>query len=344
MFSTILIFTAVLSLLVFVHELGHFVVAKRAGVRVDEFGFGFPPRMFGFKRGGTVYSINWIPLGGFVKIKGESGEHKSNHDSFGAKPAWLRTLILAAGVIMNAVLAWALLTVGYGIGLPQVIENLPPQARVAEAKIQVMTVLKGSPADQAGMRAGDELMTIDAAALAEIADIQKYSSEHDGVPVAVKVGRDGRQVELAVVPAPLAETGKVGFGIALVKTGLVSYPWYLAPVQGLSATLSFGREILASFGTLFGELFSAKPVSVDFSGPVGIAVVTAQVVDLGFRYLLQFTALLSVNLAIINVLPLPALDGGRIMFLAVEKIRGRAVSRRVEATAHNIGFALLMLL
>ncbi len=344
MLSTIIIFTAVLSLLVFVHEFGHFATAKKAGVKVEEFGFGFPPRLAGFRHGGTIYTINWIPLGGFVKIKGESGEHKSDKDSFGGKSALVRGLILGAGVIMNFVLAWSLLTVGYIIGLPQVAEDLPASAIVRETKIQVVTVLKGSPADRAGLQTSDAIVSLDGAAPAEIADVQKYSTARRDVPVMIEVDRGAKRLKLAITPETLAETGKVGFGIALVKTGLVSYPWYLAPVQGLSATLSFAREILDSFGKLLGDFFSRKAVSVDVSGPVGIAVVTGQVADLGFRYLLQFTALLSINLAIVNVLPIPALDGGRLMFLVIEKIRGRAVGRRIELTAHNIGFALLMIL
>ncbi len=344
MIGTIIIFLAILSLLVFVHELGHFVSAKKAGVRVEEFGFGFPPRAFGVKRGDTIYSVNWIPLGGFVKIKGETGERRSDKDSFAYKPRWQRAIILGAGVIMNVLLAWFLLTVGYVIGLPQVVEDLSPYARVSEARIQVISVLKDSPADKAGFKSGDTVVAVDGVPVTEVEKVRNVTELKKGIEVAVTVKRDGETVEKAVTPDLIAETGRAGVGVALVKTGIVSYPLWLAPVEGLHATWVFSRDIVMAFYGLFRDLFVRKEVSVEFSGPVGIAVMTAEVAKLGFRYLLQFTALLSLNLAMINILPFPALDGGRIFFLIAEAVRGRAVNRKIEIVTHNIGFILLMML
>lgn len=344
MISTIIIFTAVLSLLVFVHEFGHFVTAKKSGVRVDEFGFGFPPRAGGIKKGETVYSINWIPLGGFVKIKGESGEYSRDKDSFANKGAWTRGLILTAGVIMNVLLAWFLLSVGYVIGMPQVVDEVSPYARVMDQKVQVVQVLKDSPAERAGIETGDAIVSVGGMAIASPDDIKALTETKEGQPVAVTIRRKAETIEKQVIPAVIKETGRPGLGVALVKTGLVAYPFWLAPVQGAVATWAFAREIVGAFGGLIRDLFAQQKVTVEFSGPVGIAVITSEVAKLGFRYLLQFTALLSLNLAIINILPFPALDGGRVLFLVIEKVRGRAVGRRVEAMAHNIGFALLMLL
>jgi regulator of sigma E protease len=344
MIGTLIIFVAILSLLVFVHELGHFVSAKKSGVSVEEFGFGFPPRMVGVKRGGTIYSINWIPLGGFVKIKGESGERRGDKDSFGHKPTWQRAIILAAGVIMNVLLAWFLLTVGYVIGLPQVVEDLSKYARVSDAKIQVISVLKDSPADKAGFQSGDTVLSLDGAPIAEVEQVRGTTELKKGTEVAFVVKRDGEVMTKNVVPDMIAQTGRAGVGVALVKTGIVSYPIWLAPIEGLNATWVFSKDILSAFYGLFRDLFVHKEVTVEFSGPVGIAVMTAEVAKLGFRYLLQFTALLSLNLAMINILPFPALDGGRIVFLIAEALRGRAVSRRLEIVTHNIGFILLMML
>ena len=344
MISTILIFTAVLSLLVFVHEFGHFITAKKSGVRVDEFGFGFPPRIAGIKKGETIYSINWIPLGGFVKIKGESGEQSRDKDSFANKSALTRGLILTAGVIMNVVLAWFLLSIGYVIGMPQVIEDLSAQARVTDPKIQIVQVLKGSPADKAGFETGDAVVALGGMAIASPDDIRAFTETREGVPISVTLRRKDETIEKEVTPAIIKETGKPGMGVALVKTGFVSYPLWLAPVQGAVATWAFSKEILGAFFGLIRDLFVQQKVSVEFSGPVGIAILTSEVAKLGIRYLLQFTALLSLNLAIINILPFPALDGGRLLFLVVEQFRGKAMSRRIEAAAHNIGFALLMVL
>ncbi len=341
---TILIFIAVLSLLVFVHEFGHFITAKRAGIRVEEFGFGFPPRAIGIKRGETIYSINWIPLGGFVKIKGETGEHRNDTDSFAHKRAPVRALVLLAGVIMNVALAWFLLTIGYVIGMPEVIENLSSRARVTDAKIQVVQVLAGSPADSAGVESGDEIVRLDGQPPTDAEHVRAVAQARLGTPVAFTLRRSGVTLEKQATPAVLPETGKPGLGIALVTTGLVSYPIHIAPIEAAQTTWMLAREIVLSFWGLLRELFVQHKVTVEFSGPVGIAVLTGEVARLGFRHLLQFTAMLSVNLAIINVLPFPALDGGRMLFLILESIRGRAVSRRFEIATHNIGFALLMML
>lgn len=344
MISTIIIFVAVLSLLVFVHELGHFLTAKRAGIRVDEFGFGFPPRMIGVRKGNTIYSINWIPLGGFVKIKGETGESSRDKDSFANKPAHVRALVLCAGVIMNVLLAWVLLSAGYLIGMPQVVEDLSPHARVADQKVQVVQVLKDSPADKAGFEIGDAVVALGGQPVASPEDIRAYAESREGQTVRVTLRRKTELVEKDLMPAVIKETGKPGLGVALVNTGMVSYPFWLAPVQGAIATWTFTVEILGAFGGLIRDLFVQQKVTVEFSGPVGIAVLTSEVAKLGVRYLMQFTALLSLNLAIINILPFPALDGGRVLFLIIEKLRGHAVSRKIEVAAHNLGFMLLMLL
>lgn len=344
MIGTAIIFVAVLSLLVFVHEFGHFITAKRAGIRVEEFGFGFPPRVFGVKKGDTVYSINWIPLGGFVKIKGESGECVRDKDSFASKRAPVRALVLMAGVVMNVALTWALLSFGYMIGLPQVVEDLSKYARVADPKVQVAQVLDGSPAERSGVKAGDEIVGVDGLPPLDADHVRAVASGRIGRPVDVDLVRDGRRMTLQVIPEVLKDSGRAGLGVALTKTGYVSYPPLIAPIEGARSTLVLGREIFLSFWGLIRDLVVRHKVTVELSGPVGIAILTSEAAKLGFRHLLQFAALLSLNLAIINVLPLPALDGGRVLFLAIEAVRGKAVSRRIEVAAHNIGFALLMTL
>jgi regulator of sigma E protease len=334
----------VIALLVFVHEAGHFIAAKKSGMRVDEFGFGFPPRLFGFKRGETMYSINWIPLGGFVKIKGESGEDRDDKDSFGARPLWQRAHVLIAGVFMNITLAWVLFTIGYIIGMPQLAEELSPYARVSQPEVRVMSVLPGSPADRAGLMPGDAIVAVDGSVVTDTPAVRDRTSMVDGAPIALGIDRSGERLEFAVTPETLAETGRQGIGVALARTGLVSYAWYLAPLQAASAVWNLSLNILSAFGSLLRDLFVGQKVTQEFSGPVGIAFITADVAREGIRHLLQFTALLSLNLAIINVLPFPALDGGRLAFLFVEAVRGQAASRRLEIAAHNIGFAILMLL
>ena len=344
MIGTILILLVVLSLLVFVHEFGHFITAKLTGMKVEEFGFGFPPRLTGIERGGTIYSINWIPLGGFVRIKGESGDDRHDRDSFAGRSAWQRAAVLCAGVAMNLVLAWFALSLGFFIGLPQMAEDLPAGAQVADRRIQIYSVLQDTPAGAAGIQPGDTILTLDGASVVDPQFFRDYTAAHGGRAMIVGLLRDDKPVDVTVTPRTLAETGRPGIGVSLIETGLVSYAWYLAPIQGLAATWYFIREILSSFWTLLSGLFTAHRVTVEFSGPVGIAVMTAEVVRMGFRYLLQFTALLSVNLAVVNILPFPALDGGRVLFLIIERVRRRAVSAKLENLIHNIGFAFLMLL
>ena len=340
---TLIIFVAILSLLVFVHELGHFLLAKWHGVQVDEFGFGFPPRAWGWKKGDTTYSIDWIPLGGFVKIKGEDGEHSGDKDSFGHKPFWQRLSILVAGVVMNLALAWLLLTVGFMVGLPQLIENFPSSARVSQPVIHIASVLTGSPADRAGLRPGDTIVSVDGQSVSDVEAFRARVDTPQGVNTVV-VMRGKSTLPFTVTAELLKETGRLGLGVALVKTGFVSYPWYLAPYEGLRAVIDVVRGIFSTLGGFVVGLFSSQRSAVEFSGPVGIAILTSEVVKMGFRYLLQFTALLSVNLAVINILPIPALDGGRVLFLLIEAGRGKRAGRTVEALTHNIGFMALMLL
>lgn len=344
MFLTIIVFILILGLLVFVHELGHFVAARKNGVKVEEFGFGFPPRIFGVKRGETIYSLNWIPLGGFVKIKGEDGENREDEDSFSHKKIWRRAIILAAGVFMNFVLAAVLLSVGFMIGLPQVINGENGYAKISDAKVQVVQILENTPAADAGLHPGDAILEIDGQKLEDVEVMQTYLAGKIDMPVRFILERDGQKIEKEISPTFLIETGRGGIGVGLIKTGIVSYPWYLSLWKGAESAVLFTGEVAIAFYELIKNLIVTQKVSVDLSGPVGIAVLTGQVARMGIIYLLQFTALLSINLAVINFLPFPALDGGRILFLIIEKIRRKPVSQKIENLVHNIGFSLLMLL
>ncbi len=344
MFLTIIVFILILGLLVFVHELGHFVAARKNGVKVEEFGFGFPPRIFGIKRGDTIYSLNWIPLGGFVKIKGEGGENREDEDSFSHKKIWRRAVILAAGVLMNFILAAVLLSIGFMVGLPQVVDGENGYAKVKDAKVQVVQILEGTPASEAGVAVGDAILEIDGQTLEEVETMQNYLAGKIDAPVKFVLERDGQKIEKEISPTFLIETGRGGIGVGLIKTGIVSYPWYLSLWKGAESAVLFTGEVVVAFYELIKNLIVTQKVSVDLSGPVGIAVLTGQVARMGIIYLLQFTALLSINLAVINFLPFPALDGGRILFLIIEKIRRKPVSQKIENLVHNIGFGLLMLL
>ena len=345
MITTIVTFIIVLSLLVFVHELGHFVTAKKIGAKVEEFGFGFPPKIWGFKRGETTYSINWIPIGGFVKIKGESGEGKDDTDSFASKAAWKKFIVLAAGVFMNFVLAAVLLGIGFGFGLPHVIDGqLPDYTKVRDEKIQVLSVLPDSPAYQSGFVMGDAVNTIDGQEFESVSAIQEYIGSHEGQAIEVGLVRGNENVSYSVTPEFLEEAGDVGLGVALAETGIVSYPWYISIWKGIESTFVMTIMIVIALYEILKNLIITQQVGLEISGPVGIAVMTGQMAKMGFAYLIQFTAVLSINLAIINFLPFPALDGGRILFLLIEKIRRKDINEKLQAIIHNTGFIFLIIL
>jgi regulator of sigma E protease len=346
MLTTIITFVLILGLLVFVHELGHFAMAKKMGMKVEEFGFGFPPRLFGRRRGGTMYSVNWIPLGGFVRIKGESGEYRQDSDSFAAKKIWQRAIVLSAGVFMNIVLAGVLLSIGYMFGLPSAIDgSLPKSARVRDEQMQIMRVLPESPAAEAKLAAGDTLQSIDGLVFDTAEAARAYIKENGtkGVEIIIKK-EDGTYLTATVAARELGEAGIVGIGVGLIKTGIVSYAPPMAVVQGFAGAGMLCYEVVRSFAEIIKNLIVRQEAGMELSGPVGIAVMTGQFAAMGLIYLLQFTAVLSVNLAVINILPFPALDGGRLLFLVIEKIRRRPIDEQIEGVVHAIGFFLLMLI
>lgn len=371
MLVTIIIFLLVLSLLVLVHELGHFMTARFFGVKAEEFGLGFPPRALGWYRNrfgkwrfvignrsvesleasdsealhpakrATIYSLNWLPIGGFVKIKGENGGDKDEGDSFSSKNIARRIAILSAGVIMNIVLAWILFSVGYMIGLPQSSDTLGKRARVTDAQVLVQEVLPESAAASAGLKAGDAILRINGMGIETEKALQDAVAASAGQEAELLIKREGAEQIIKVTP-PVKEGGRATIGIAIYSSGLVQYPFFAAFWEGAKTTGWILGQIVVAFGHLFAQIFHGDNVGDQFAGPVGIANITGQAARLGFTYLLQFMALLSLNLAIINIVPFPALDGGRILFLAIEKMKGRPVRREVEALIHNIGFLLLI--
>lgn len=346
MFLTIIVFIVILGILIFVHELGHFLTAKKSGIKVEEFGFGFPPRMLGVKKGETVYSLNWIPLGGFVKIKGESGQFREEPDSFSHKPFWQRGLVLAAGVLMNVVLAFILLSVGFMFGLPVAVssDDLLP-ANSGAIRVQLSGVIENSPAARAGLKVGDQILALDNQAIAKEEEVPVYVQSHQDQPIMVKIKRSAGEIrELAILPEEIAGATSRVLGVNLVQTAIIRYGFFESWYRGGLATLDLLWKIISAFYQLLRNLILGLGVSAGLAGPVGVAVMTGQVMDLGLRYILQFAALLSLNLAVINFLPFPALDGGRFLFLVIEKIRRRPNNLRVENAIHNLGFSLLLLL
>lgn len=323
----ILSFLIILSILIIVHELGHFLMAKRYGIKVEEFGFGYPPRFFGVKKRGTIYSLNFLPFGGFVRLKGEDpstslrASSAAGKNSFAGKPKRVRLLVLLAGAMMNFLLGVVLFAAIYTkLGIPEKVDYLV-----------VTAVAKDSPAEQAGIKAEDKLV--------DFKDTDKFIefiNEHRGEEVSLRL-KEGR--EILVTPRLAADTpqGEGALGVAITNVDIVLYPFWQRPFRGmwfgLKEALSWGKEILSSL---------AKINAKDVAGPVGIYEISKDVTKQGFLAILQFMAILSINLSILNLLPLPALDGGRLIFIGIEAVTRRRVKPKIEQAIHLAGIVLLI--
>ncbi|MFC1632980.1 RIP metalloprotease [Patescibacteria group bacterium] len=344
-FITILIFVLVLGLLIFVHELGHFLAAKKAGVRVEEFGFGYPPRLFSIKKGETRYSINLLPLGGFVKLTGEDGKKRNDPRSFAAKRGRKRGFILIAGVLGNLIFAFLIFAVISQLGTPTIVgDDIEPSNLVKDPGIQVVSVVPDTPAAQSGFELGDVITQIETDSISTTTDVQEALENKNGKPVDFTVSRGDEQRNITATPRTEYDPAEGALGLGYARVALVKAPWYMAPYEGMVLTLNATGQIIRALGEIIISLFPGAENKVDVVGFVGIAVVTGQMTELGWSFFLQFVALLSINLMIINILPLPALDGGRLLFVFIETLRGKKISPRVESIVHASGFILLLIL
>jgi len=351
MLLTIIVFILILGLLIFSHEFGHFISAKKAGIKVEEFGFGFPPRVFGIKKGETLYSLNLIPLGGFVKIYGEQRTKIrifKDRRAFYSRPIWQRAIIIAMGVCMNLLLAAILLSIVHGIGVPTIIENSSMAANAKNVQIQIIEIAKDSPAETAGLKMGDAIQELKAQnsslKINEVEQMQEFVARYAGEDITLIMKRGNDVLEKTLTPRISPPEGEGPLGVALAKTGIITYPWYAAIWQGIKTTGQLIVTFIEFFYQLLKTLILKGVLIGELAGPVGIAALTSQMTKLGFVYILQFAAILSINLAIINAIPFPALDGGRLLFLAIEKIKGKPVSAKAENLVNSIGFALLIVL
>ncbi|MEK7514848.1 MAG: M50 family metallopeptidase [Patescibacteria group bacterium] len=346
---TAILFILVISLLIFIHELGHFIMAKRAGMRVEEFGFGFPPRLWGVTRGETVYSINWIPFGGFVKVFGEDGEHAASPRSFSAGTAWQRFAVLVAGIVMNFLLAVVFLTVNNAVGVRTALDEAD-QAMIAAAThkaVYIARVAPESPAEAAGMRTLDVLVSARRGdvlqSIMTAADVQTFTNTYKGETVQFTLKRGEEMLVRDVALRADPPVGQGPLGISPLLIGKVSHPWYEAPLRGFLDAARLTWVTVQGYASLLAQLVTTGTVSADLSGPIGIASLTGQAARVGWDYLIQFIAMISINLAVLNAFPFPALDGGRILFLAIEKIRGAPLAHTTEGLVNGVGFLVLLL-
>lgn len=353
---SILLFILVLVLLILVHEFGHFIVAKASGIRVDEFGLGFPPKLFGKKFGETEYTLNAIPAGGFVKIYGEDIENDtdsafSNERSFFRKPKYIQIAVLVAGISFNILFAWMLFSGSALFGIPSEIdENDIEQAE--QVKLLVLGTIPGSPAAQAHIPEGAELLSLTAvdASLSGVltpSQVTDFIAAH-GEQEVTGVFRGGNGEETIIFTptyGALPEAPeRAGAGFTMVLAGEKSYSLPAALWEGARMTGGMLWAITSGLVQFFAQVFTFKADFASVAGPVGIAGLVGDASALGFAYLVTFTAFISLNLAVINLLPFPALDGGRVLFVIIEAIKGSPIKPSIAATANHIGFVLLLLL
>lgn len=351
----IIIFLIILLVLVVVHEFGHFYSAKKFGIRVDEFGFGFPPKLFGYKRGETEYTFNLLPLGGFVKIFGENPDDENTNGpdkerSFVHKAKWKQAIVLFAGVFANFVLAWILFSIGFMSGLPTSVGSEPSGYKLSNVSLVVVSVAPKSPSEIAGLKSGDKILSVKSGkdSVPEINPdtLKSFIVSHGTKEIEVGYTRgNDKNINLAIVtPAVAKEGGEAKIGISMDMIGTAKLPFFAALKEGMALTLFVTKGTAVGLYTLIVEGLQGKGSFSSVTGPVGMVGIVGDAYQFGFVYLLSFAALISVNLAIINLLPFPALDGGRLFFLLIEKIKGSRINPKIANNANMVGFAILIIL
>lgn len=348
MFISILIFIITLLVLVIIHELGHFLVAKKFGIKVMEFGFGIPPRVFGKKIGETIYSLNALPLGGFVRLLGEDEVDKKvleNKRSFAAQKVWKRILVVVAGVVMNLMLAWVIF---YTILFYQNFRIIYP---TIEPAVFVGIVQKDFPAEAAGIKVGDRILKVDGKEIKKFDDARNFIREKNGQQVSLTLTDiDGKTERGITVTPKKVEDGNYLIGVGFSPLAIKQYSTFSEKVfSGITYSWDLTKVTFLGLGKLGSDLTSGNldRASQSVSGPVGLAGISNEILSEGAKALpfyLWFVGVISLTLSIFNVLPIPALDGGRLLFLVIEAVSRKKVREDIERLVHQVGFAILLTL
>lgn len=352
---TIVLFLLVLVALIVVHEFGHFIAAKWSGMRVDEFGIGFPPRAWGFRKGETEYTLNWLPLGGFVRIYGEDEQDRvvgvDSPRSFGSRPRILQAIVLIAGILMNLVFAWVLLSITLGLGTVRALEP-SDYTHAKDISLAVALVLPGSPAAVAGLEPGDTIThaqfgpnEFNASDPSNFSDF--IAKDTDQQPISITLERAYAPVTITATPKTgvlPSEPSRVALGISVAPVGTLAVPWWQAPWEGLKLTWAIVLETAVGLWHFFVGLATFSANLSQVAGPIGIAIAVGNASHQGLVPLLTFIALISVNLALVNLLPFPALDGGRLLFVIIEAVTRRPLPAAATRALNTVGFGLLILL
>ena len=326
---TILACVFVFGILVTVHEFGHFITAKLTGMKVEEFSIGFGPKIYQQQDGDTLYSLRALPLGGYNKIAGMDPEDPEDLEcGFNSKPVTSRMLVILAGSLMNFILP---VLIFFGIFLVCGME-------VPENKPVLGQIIEGYPAAQSGLKEGDRILSINGQSVNKWLDIRNSIAESGITPIPFKVERDKETLTITVTPVINPETGKPFIGVVSSLKKVQLSPW-----QAAFASVTATKNIIKNMYASLYHMLTGK-TKAEFSGPVGVAKMAGQVAHKGFDMLLQFTAMLSLNLAIINLLPLPALDGGHFLILLMEAFTGHRLGKSAMQNIQKIGVAMILAL
>jgi len=343
--ETFIVFIIILAVLILVHELGHFISAIKLGIGVEEFAIGFPPKIFSWTRNGIKYSINWIPMGGFVKIKGEQGEGEDDPNSFVNQPAWKKLIVVSAGVIMNFILAFVLLSIVFIVGFPQELTSDMNLDNVRDRNVVILEIAKDSSAYKAGLEVGDKIVSIDGQNFDNSDQVYEKLDKLRGQEFNLSVLKtDDSRVDYSLKHETLAGSEQAMIGIGITETGVIDYGFFGGIAKGFQVTVAMIWGIILALYHLLANLITKGHLAEGFGGPVAVAVVTGQIIKLGFIHIIYFMAILSINLGVINFFPFPALDGGRALFILAQAITRKELNKKVEAWIHNSGFIILILL
>lgn len=340
MILTLLVaFISLIGLMV-IHEFGHFILAKKFGTKVEEFGVGYPPRIFGIKSGETIYSLNLIPFGAFVKVYGEEGGIEDYH-SFSGRPMWQRFSIVLGGVVSFWIVSAVILSVVAGVwGLPTEVND----GKIVDSpKVHIVRIIAGSPAREADLKVGDVV-----AGFEKVGDFQEFVSLNKGKEITLTVKRGNDVLAKKMIPRLSPPEGEGSLGIGLTRTGLINYSWYEAPLQGILATYQLSANVVDGWilgvKSILGLAELPDGVKLELMGPLGIFDLLSEYFQMGVNYFLFLVALISVALALANILPIPALDGGKLLFLTIESIRRKPINHKLEQRITSVFFALLIIL
>jgi len=348
---SILIFILILAVLIIVHEYGHFIVAKKWGIRVDEFGLGYPPRAkVLFKRKGTLFTLNWIPFGGFVKIFGEDPDQQSlEGDDKGvaltSKSRFAQATVMFAGPLFNFIFAWLIILVILFLGLPSAVDS-KNEKYVSGTKTVITEVMTDSPAAASEVMVGDAVLSaqFEGVTYGSLVDVNFSQSVSNNKVLNLTLDRSGETIEKQISIGEFMVGDRPGIGVGLQTVGIYKPPFFKAIIESFKVTGEMIYQITFGLGSLIVDAFRGQADVTNLTGPVGIVSLVGDASNLGVVYLLMFIALISVNLGVINLIPFPALDGGRILFLIIEKIKGSAISPKVANTLNSVGFLILITL